>query len=103
MVRIGKIAWYLSVFQVKNILKGCYRDEFGLFPAKSALDLTAKKIFKTASIVKKCGGLFPWYLFQLKKMVKKGYYGNKGLGLTWDRIKVGYSIDFMPKRSEFRV
>ena len=35
-------------------------------------------------------------------MVKKGYYGNKGLGLTWDRIKVGYSIDFMPKRSEFR-
>ena len=26
--------------------------------------------------------------FWLKKVVKKGYYGNKSLGLAWDRVKV---------------
>ena len=26
--------------------------------------------------------------FLAEKMVKNGYYGNKGFGLAWDRIKV---------------
>ena len=25
--------------------------------------------------------------FLTKKMVKKGYYGNEGFGLAWDRLK----------------
>ena len=28
------------------------------------------------------------FFFQRKKMVKKGYYGNEGLGLAWDCIEV---------------
>ena len=27
-------------------------------------------------------------LYWLKKVVKKGYYGNESLGLAWDRVKV---------------
>ena len=28
-----------------------------------------------------------WVLFQPKKMAKKEYRGNEGLGLAWDRMK----------------
>ena len=43
----------------KNALKRYYRDRFlgfVLLPTKRALDLTAKKIFKTESVVKKYEG-----------------------------------------------
>ena len=30
----------------------------------------------------------PDTLFWLKKVVKKGYYGNESLRLAWDRIKL---------------
>ena len=62
---------------------------FGLFPIKSALYLTAKKVFKTESILKICEGCFRITSFYLKRMVKRGYYyGNESLSLAWDRIKV---------------
>ena len=34
-------------------------------------------------------------LFSPKKMVKKGYYGDEGLGLVWDRIKVRWMALFI--------
>ena len=56
MVRIGQSCLTFFCFLVKNRLKWYYRNGFlgfGLFPFKSTLDLTAKKIFKTEIIVKK--------------------------------------------------
>ena len=42
---------------------------------------------ETKNIVKIKNISFEWLLF-IRTYLKKGYYGNQGLGLAWDRVRV---------------